>query len=162
MPARKSGEGDSGEVSDPRVEHRFAVIMCADVVGYSRLMGIDEEGTLAALNAVRRNLFDRTIAEHRGRIVRSMGDGLLVEFNSVVDAVRCAVKVQSEMPEHGAEMPADRQIRFRIAIGMGDGVTDGDLIYGQGVAIASRMDSVAEPGGINVSPPARDPPPYRP
>src|SRR6266852_7117299 len=110
------GEGDSGEVSSSKVEHKFAVVMCADVVGYSRLMGIDEEGTLAALNAVRRDLVDPTIAAHRGRIVRAMGDGLLVEFNSVVDAVRCAVKVQSEMPQHIDETPAGRRIQFRIAI----------------------------------------------
>jgi len=130
--------------------------MCADVVGYSRLMGIDEEGTLAALNAVRRNLFDPTIGEHRGRIVRAMGDGLLVEFNSVVDAVRCALKVQSEMPQHTEEMPADRRIWFRVAIAMGDVVTDGDLIYGQAVDIGSRMESLAEPGGINISRAVRD------
>ena len=149
-------KGDRGEVSGSRVEHRFAVVMCADVVGYSRLMGADEEGTLARLNAVRRNLFDPTIAEHKGRIVRAMGDGLLVEFNSVVDAVRCAVKVQSEMPQHTDEMPADRRIWFRVAIAMGDVVTDGDLIYGQGVDTASRMESLAEPGGINVSRAVRD------
>jgi adenylate cyclase len=130
--------------------------MCADVVGYSRLMGIDEEGTLARLNAVRRDLFDATIAAHKGRIVRSMGDGLLVEFNSVVDAVTCAVKVQSEMPEHTEEMPDDRRIQFRVAIAMGDVVTDGDLIYGQGVDTASRLESLAEPGGINVSRAVRD------
>jgi adenylate cyclase len=130
--------------------------MCADVVGYSRLMGSDEEGTLAALNAIRRNLFDPTIADHRGRIVRAMGDGLLVEFNSVVDAVRCAIKVQSEMPQHTEEMPADRRIWFRAAIAMGDVVTDGDLIYGQAVDTASRMEGLADPGGINVSRAVRD------
>jgi adenylate cyclase len=143
-------------VSDSRVEHRFTVIMCADVVGYSRLMGIDEEGTLAALNGVRRNLVDPTIAAHKGRIVRSMGDGLLVEFNSVVDAVTCAVKMQGEMPQYTAEMPADRRIQFRAAIAMGDVVTDGDLIYGQAVDIGSRMESLAQPGGINVSRAVRD------
>ena len=143
-------------MSDSKVEHRFAVVMCADVVGYSRLMGIDEEGTLARLNAVRRDLFDATIAAHKGRIVRSMGDGLLVEFNSVVDAVTCAVKVQSEMPEHTEEMPDDRRIQFRVAIAMGDVVTDGDLIYGQGVDTASRLESLAQPGGINVSRAVRD------
>jgi adenylate cyclase len=143
-------------VADSRVEHRFAVILCADVLGYSRLMGIDEEGTLTALNAVRRNLFDPTIAEHGGRIVRAMGDGLLVEFNSVVDAVRCAMKVQGEMPQHTDEMPPDRRIWFRVAIAMGDVVTDGDLIYGQAVDIGSRMESLAEPGGINVSRAVRD------
>src|SRR5204863_6259022 len=134
-------------VSESRVEHRFAVVMCADVVGYSRLMGIDEEGTLATLSAIRRSVVDPTIATHKGRIVRSMGDGLLVEFNSVVDAVSCAVKVQNEMPQHIGETPASRGIQFRIAIAMGDVVTDGDLIYGQGVDIASRMESLAQPGG---------------
>src|SRR5260370_40804057 len=102
--------------------------MCADVVGYSRLMGIDEEGTLAALNAVRRDLVDPTIIAHRGRIVRSMGDGLVVEFNSVIDAVSCALKVQSEMPEHVTNMPADRQIRVRPAMAMAAGVADGALV----------------------------------
>jgi adenylate cyclase len=143
-------------VANSVVEHRFAIILCADVVGYSRLMGSDEEGTLAALNAVRRDLFDPTIVAHRGCIVRAMGDGLLVEFNSVVDAVSCAVKVQEEMPEHTAGMPEDRRIQLRVAIAMGDIVTDGDLIYGQGVDTASRMESLAEPGGINVSRAVRD------
>src|SRR5690349_23289233 len=114
-------------------------------------MGIDEEGTLAALRALRRDLVDPNIAEHRGRIVRTMGDGLLVEFNSVVDAVRCAIAIQRAIPEQGAEIPADRRIRFRFAINIGDVVSDGDLIYGDGVAIASRMEALAEPGGINVS-----------
>ena len=143
-------------MNESRVEHRFAVILCADVVGYSRLMGIDEEGTLAALRTVRRDLVDLQIAAHRGRIVRSMGDGLLVEFNSVVDAVRGAVAIQRAMPEHCTEMPADRRIRFRIAINMGDVVSDGDLIYGDGVTIASHMESLADPGGINVSRAVRD------
>src|SRR5271169_1732562 len=130
--------------------------MCADVVGYSRLMGMDEEGTLAALRAVRQDLVDPKIAEHRGRIVRTMGDGLLVEFNSVVDAVRCAIAIQRAMPERGADMPADRRLHFRFAINMGDVVSDGDLIYGDGVAVASRMEALAEPGGINVSRAVRD------
>ena len=108
------------------------------------------------MNAIRRNLFDPTIAEHRGRIVRAMGDGFLVEFNSVVDAVRCAVKVQNEMPQQTAEMPEERRIQFRMAIAMGDVVTDGDLIYGQAVDIGSRMESLAEPGGINISRAVRD------
>jgi TolB-like protein/class 3 adenylate cyclase/tetratricopeptide (TPR) repeat protein len=132
------------------------VILCADVVGYSRLMGLDEEGTLAALRTVRNNLVDPKIAEHGGRIVRTMGDGLLVEFNSVVDAVRCAIAIQRAMPEQGADMPADRRLQFRFAINMGDVVSDGDLIYGDGVAIALRMEALAEPGGINVSRAVRD------
>ena len=143
-------------MTDSRVEHRFAVVLCADVLGYSRLMGIDEEGTLAALRGVRGDLVDPQIAAHRGRIVRTMGDGLLVEFNSVVDAVRCAIAIQRGMPEHSADMPEERRIRFRIAINMGDVVSDGDLIYGDGVAIASHMESLAEPGGINVSRAVRD------
>jgi TolB-like protein/class 3 adenylate cyclase/tetratricopeptide (TPR) repeat protein len=143
-------------VADSRVEHRFAVILCADVVGYSRLMGIDEEGTLAALRTVRQDLVDPKIAEHRGRIVRTMGDGLLVEFSSVVDAVRCAIAIQRAMPELSADVPADRRLQFRFAINMGDVVSDGDLIYGDGVAIASRMEALAEPGGINVSRAVRD------
>ena len=119
-------------------------------------MGLDEEGTLAALRTVRNNLVDPKIAEHGGRIVRTMGDGLLVEFNSVVDAVRCAIAIQRAMPEQGADMPADRRLQFRFAINMGDVVSDGDLIYGDGVAIASRMEALAEPGGINVSRAVRD------
>jgi adenylate cyclase len=125
--------------------------LCADVVGYSRLMGSDEEGTLAALTKVRAEIVDPKILEHKGRIVRTMGDGLLVEFNSVVDAVLCAVDIQRAMPEHRADVPEDRRIRWRIAISMGDVVTDGDLIYGWAVDRGSRMESLAEPGGINVS-----------
>lgn len=143
-------------MTDIRITHRFAVILCADVIGYSRLMGIDEEGTLTALKTVRGNLVDPQIAEHGGRIVRTMGDGLLVEFNSVVNAVRCAVGIQREMPKFGAEVPPDRQIRLRIGINMGDVVSDGDLIHGDGVAVASRMESLAEPGGIAVSRAVRD------
>lgn len=142
--------------NETRVEHRFAVIMCADVVGYSRLMGLDEEGTLSALQRVRGDLIDARIGEHKGRIVRAMGDGLLVEFGSVLDAVRCALAIQRAMPEHGTETAADRRIRLRIAINMGDVVTDGDLIHGDGVTIAARMESLAEPGGINVSRAVRD------
>ena len=130
--------------------------MCADVVGYSRLMGIDEEGTLAALNMVRRDLVDIKIGEHKGRIVRTMGDGLLVEFQSVADAVRCAVEIQRAMPQQGAAIAAERRIRFRIAINIGDVVSDGDIIHGSGVAIASCLESLAEPGGINVSRAVRD------
>jgi adenylate cyclase len=126
------------------------------VVGYSRLMGIDEEGTLAALRKIRNDLVDPKILGHKGRIVRTMGDGLLVEFNSVVDAVRCAVEIQRAMPELSTSAAAERQIRFRFAINMGDVVSDGDLIYGDGVTIAARMEGLAEPGGINVSRAVRD------
>jgi class 3 adenylate cyclase len=118
--------------------------------------GSREEGTLAALRTVRHDIVDPTIAEHGGRIVRTMGDGLLVEFNSVVDAVRCAIAIQRAMPEQGADTPDDRRLRFRFAINMGDVVSDGDLICGDGVTIASRMEALAEPGAINVSRAVRD------
>ena len=130
--------------------------MCADVVGYSRLMGIDEEGTLSALRKVRRGLVDPCILDHKGRIVRAMGDGLLVEFTSVVDAVRSAIAIQREMPKFEAERSPDRSIRFRMAINIGDVVTDGAGIHGDGIAIASHMESLAEPGGVNVSRAVRD------
>ena len=151
-----STRGQQAPVNGFKMEHRFAVILCADVVGYSRLMGADEEGTLAALKAVRRDLVDPKINEHKGRIVRTMGDGLLAEFNSVVDAVRCAIGIQCGLPELGTETPVDHRIRFRMAINMGDVIADGDSIYGDGVAVASRMESLAEPGGINVSRAVRD------
>ncbi len=139
-----------------RVTHRFAVILCADVVGYSRLMGTDEEGTLAALNRVRRDLVDVRIMSHGGRIVRTMGDGLLVEFGSVINAVQCAVEIQRGMPAVTGNMLADRRIQFRIGINLGDVVSDGDIIYGDGVTVASRLESLAIPGGINVSRAVRD------
>jgi adenylate cyclase len=138
------------------MEHRFAVILSADVVGYSRLMGADEEGTLTSLKAIRRDLIDPTINEHKGRIVRTMGDGLLAEFNSVVDAVRCAIGIQCRIPQLETETPEDHKIRFRMAINMGDVIADGQSIFGDGIAVASRMESLAKPGGINVSRAIRD------
>jgi TolB-like protein len=130
--------------------------MAADVVGYSRLMGLDEEGTLAALKNARRELVDPKIEAHQGRILRTMGDGLLVEFDNAVDAVRCAVELQQAMPTQGAALPLDRRIRFRIAIDMGDVIEDGDIIHGDAVDVAARMEALAEPGGVNVSGAVRD------
>jgi len=121
------------------------------VVGYSRLMERDEEGTLAALKALRSELIDPTIAEHKGRIVKLMGDGVLVEFASVVDAVRCAVAIQRAMHSRGVDVPADRSIVFRIGINLGDVIVEGDDLYGDGVNIAARLEALAEPGGIYVS-----------
>src|SRR6266496_1251295 len=103
-------------MSEERVERRLAAILAADVAGYSRLMGVDEEGTLAALKAYRRKLIDPKIAEHRGRIVKTTGDGVLVEFASAVDAVHCAVDIQRAMAERTADIPEDRRIEFRIGI----------------------------------------------
>src|SRR5437879_1048805 len=107
-------------MSDPRVERRLAAILAADIAGYSRLMGADEEGTLAALKTIRRELGDPRIKEHRGRIVKTTGDGMLVEFASVVDAVRCAAQFQRAMAERNADVPAERRIEFRIGIHQGD------------------------------------------
>ena len=143
-------------MSEGRVERRLAAIMAVDVVGYSRLMGADEEGTLAALKAIRRELVDPRIVEHRGRIVKTTGDGLLVEFASVVDAVRCAVDVQREMAEHNANVPAVTRIEFRVGINLGDIMIDGDDIFGDGVNIAARLETLAEPGGICISRVVRD------
>ena len=134
-----------------RVERKLAAILAADVVGYSRLMGVDEEGTLARLMAIRRELGDPKIAEHRGRIVKTTGDGLLVEFASVVDAVRCAVELQHAMADRNSDVPSDSRIDFRIGINVGDVIIDGDDIYGDGVNIAARLEAMAEPGGVCVS-----------
>src|SRR5499433_1020676 len=138
-------------MSEARVERRLAAILAVDVAGYSRLMGADEEGTLAALRAVRRELGDPKIAEHRGRIVKTTGDGLLVEFASVVDAVRCAVDVQREMAERNAEVPSDRRIELRMGINLGDIIIEDGDIFGDGVNIAARLEALAVPGGICLS-----------
>jgi len=132
---------------------RLAAILAADVAGYSRLMGEDEEGTLAELKlkAIRRELSDPKVKEHRGRIVKTTGDGLLIEFASVVDAVRCAVEVQREMAERNADVPPGRRIELRMGINVGDIIKDGRDIYGDGVNIAARLEGLAEPGGICVS-----------
>ncbi len=135
---------------------RLAAILAADIAGYSRLMGADEEGTLAALKAVRRQLADPKIEEHRGRIVKTTGDGLLVEFASVVDAVRCAVEIQRAMTGRNADVPAEKRIEFRIGINLGDVILDEDDIYGDGVNIAARLEALAEPGEICVSRVVRD------
>jgi adenylate cyclase len=131
---------------------KIAAILCADVVGYSRLAGADEDRILARLRALRNDLIDPTIAVHHGRIVKRMGDGLLIEFRSVVDAVRCAVEVQNAMIERNAGVPPERRIEFRIGIHLGDVVeeSDGDLM-GDGVNIGARLEGVAAPGAICLS-----------
>jgi TolB-like protein/class 3 adenylate cyclase len=139
-----------------RQTRRLAAILAADVAGYSRLMGADEEGTLAAMKALRRELADPKIKEHRGRVVKTTGDGLLIEFASVVDAVRCAVEVQREMAKRNVAVPIDRRIEFRMGINLGDIIADGPDLYGDGVNVAARLEALAEPGGICVSRAARD------
>ena len=130
---------------------RLAAILAADVAGYSRLMGADEEGTHERLKAHLRELVDTKIEEHRGRIVKNTGDGFLAEFASVVDAVRCAVEVQREMIDREPEMPDDQRIRLRIGINLGDVIVEGDDLYGDGVNIAARIEALADPGGVFVS-----------
>src|SRR5437899_2804379 len=130
---------------------RLAAILAADVSGYSRLMGADEEGTLERLKARRRELVDPKIAEHHGRIVKTTGDGMLVEFASVVDAVRCAVEVQQAMPERNTGVGADSCIELRIGINLGDVIVEGDDLYGDGVNIAARIEALADAGGVLVS-----------
>ena len=143
-------------MAEERVERRLTAILAADVAGYSRLMGADEEGTLAALKVLRREVADPKIKEHRGRIVNTTGDGLLSEFASVVDAVRCAVEVQREMAARNAGVPAERRIDFRIGVNLGDIIIDENDIFGDGVNIAARLEALAEPGGICVSRVVRD------
>jgi TolB-like protein/class 3 adenylate cyclase len=130
---------------------RLAAILAADVAGYSRLMGADEEGTLERLKALRRELVDPKIAEHHGRIVKTTGDGLLVEFPSVVDAVRCAVEVQHTMPERNTDVTPNDRIELRIGINLGDVIVEGDDLYGDGVNIAARIEALADAGGVFVS-----------
>jgi adenylate cyclase len=138
-------------MAEARVERRLAAILAADVAGYSRLIGNDEEGTLAALKSCRRQLIDPKIAEYRGRIVKTTGDGALVEFASAVDAVRCAVEVQRAMADRNAHLPDTTRIEFRIGINVGDIVSDKGDIFGDGVNIAARLEGFSEPGGICVS-----------
>ena len=134
-----------------RTERRLAAILAADMVGYSRLTRLDEEGTLARLRALRRDLIDPAMSEHRGRLVKTIGDGLLIEFASVVDAVRCALRVQQGMAILNTDMRSEKRIEFRIGINLGDVVVDGDDLLGDGVNIAARLERLAEPGAICIS-----------
>jgi adenylate cyclase len=138
-------------MAEARVKRRLAAILAADVAGYGRLMGVDEEGTLAALKAYRRELIEPKIAEHRGRIVKTTGDGVLVEFASAVDAARCAIEVQHGMVEQNASVPPAQRIEFRIGIHVGDIIFDDNDIFGDGVNIAARLEAIAEPGGVCIS-----------
>jgi adenylate cyclase len=134
-----------------RVQRRLTAILAADVAGYSRLMGADEEGTLAQLKAHRHVLLDPEIEEHQGRIVKTTGDGMLAEFASVVDALRCAIEIQRGMLGRNADVPQERRIEFRVGINVGDIIVDGGDIYGDGVNVAARLEGLSEPGGICVS-----------
>src|SRR6516225_3231606 len=146
---RRAAQGrDAGGMTTFR---RLAAILAADVAGYSRLIGADEGGTLERLRALRRELLDPKIAEHRGRLVKTTGDGLLVEFGSVVDALRCAVEVQREMTGRNGGVTPDNRIEFRVGINVGDIVAEDGDIFGDGVDVAARLEALAEPGGICVA-----------
>ncbi len=133
------------------MERRLAAILAADVVGYSRLMGEDEAGTLERLKSLRKELVQPGITERKGRIVKFMGDGLLAEFPSVVEAVQCAIDIQRSMIGREAELPDEQRIRLRIGVNLGDIIVEGSDIYGDGVNVAARLEGLAEPGGICIS-----------
>jgi class 3 adenylate cyclase len=143
---------DSGtlDVSDPDIKRRLAAILSADVAGYSRLMGVDEEATLSTLG-ICREVFDRLIARHDGRFVGSAGDSVLAEFASPVEATRCAVAVQHELAARNDELAEERRMRFRIGINLGDVMAKGGDLFGDGVNVAARLEALAEPGGICIS-----------
>jgi adenylate cyclase len=143
-------------MSGERVDRRLLAILAADVVGYSRMMGEDEEGTLASLKTLQRELFAPNVKEHCGRLVKTTGDGALVEFASIIDAVRCAAEIQRAMAERNAGIPVERRIDFRIGINLGDIIIDEGDIYGDGVNVAVRLEALADPGGICVSRVVRD------
>ena len=138
------------------MERKLTAILAADVVGYSRLMELDEAGTLAALKTHRQELIDPEIAGHHGRLFKLMGDGALVEFASVVDAVACAVAIQEGMAARNQDLPDDRRFEFRIGVHLGDVMIEGDDLYGDGVNVAARLEGLAEPGGICISQQALD------
>src|SRR5205085_4952829 len=127
-----------------------------DVVGYSRLMGANDAGTLAALKALQTDFIDGKIAEHHGRIVKQTGDGMLVEFPSVVNAVACATEVQRGMRDRNTDVPGDRRIQFRIGVNVGDVIVEGEDVFGDGVNVAARLESIGRPGGITISGSVRD------
>jgi len=138
----------SEEAMKQPVQRHLAAILAADVVAYSRLMGVDEEGTHERLGAHFQEVLEPKIGEHRGRIVKNTGDGMLVEFASVVSAVRCTVEVQRLMAERNADVPTEERIEFRVGINLGDVIADSGDIYGDGVNIAARLEGLAQPGGI--------------
>src|SRR6185437_1059267 len=135
-------------MSTKRIERRLEAVLAADIAGYSRLMGADEEGTLERLKACRRALIDPKIAEHRGRLVKTTGDGMLAEFASAVDAVRCGVDIQLAMTSTNLNVANSKRIEFRIGIHVGDIISEDDDIFGDGVNIAARLESLADAGGI--------------
>src|SRR5262247_1535203 len=143
-------------MAEERSKRRLAAILAADVVGYSRLMESDEAGTLAALRARRTQVLEPLVAKHQGRVFKVTGDGVLVEFASAVNAVQCAVELQKKFAAANADLPEDRHIVLRIGVNLGDVMVEGSDLYGDGVNIAARLETMAEPGGILVSGTAHD------
>jgi adenylate cyclase len=143
-------------MEEPNLERRLAAVLAADVVGYSRLMEVDEAGTLARLKTVRLELIDPAIARCKGRIIKTTGDGMLVEFQSVTEALRCAVDFQERMARRNRDMPASRKLLYRIGINLGDVIVEEGDIFGDGVNVAARLEAMAEPGGICISAAVRD------
>ena len=140
-----------GEMAEVRDKRRLAAILAADIVGYSRLMGVDESGTLAQIKSLRKELIDPKVAEYNGNVVKTTGDGLLIEFPSVLDAVQCAVDVQRSIAQRNTHVPEDKRVQFRMGINLGDVIVEEDDIYGDGINIASRLEGLADPGGICIS-----------
>src|SRR5215467_14176683 len=138
-------------MASDQVKRKLAAILAADIAGYSRLMGADEAGTLARLKEYRRELIDPKNKQYHGRVVKTTGDGILIEFPSVVDAISCAIEVQQGMRERNANIPPEKRIQFRIGINLGDVIIEGRDLYGDGVNIAARLEGLAEPGGICIS-----------
>jgi adenylate cyclase len=145
------GETARSRMAEQNVERRLAAVLAADVVGYSLMMAADEEGTLARLNSCRRELWEPTIAEHRGRVVKRTGDGMLVEFGSAVDAARCAILTQQGMVKRNEGVPREKRIDIRIGIHIGDIIIEEGDIFGDSVNIAARLEGIAQPGGISIS-----------
>ena len=143
-------------MEEANLDRRLAAVLAADVVGYSRLMEVDEAGTLARLKTVRLELIDPAISKCKGRIIKTTGDGMLVEFQSVTEALRCAVDFQERMARRNRDMPASRTLLYRIGINLGDVIVESDDIFGDGVNVAARLEAMAEPGGICVSAAVRD------
>jgi adenylate cyclase len=138
------------------VERHLSAILAADVVGYSKLMGRDETGTLVVLRKLRTELIDPRISEHKGRVFKTMGDGILVEFPSVVNGVACAMDIQRAMAARNADLPEDRLVQFRIGVNLGDVIIEGEDVFGDGVNVAARLEGIAPPGGVAVSAMVRD------
>ena len=151
-----SGANASDTYGRPADRRKLVAVLYADMVGYSRLIGFDDQGTLDRLRALRREVIDPAIEEHGGKIVQTGGDSLLVVFDSIDGAVRCGIKVQEELPVHDADQPVDRAIRFRIGINLGDAIPDGTDLHGDAVNVAARLQAECPPGGICVSRSVRD------